>query len=261
MPVNVGFFGKGNRSTLEPLKEQIRTGALGLKIHEDWGSTHAVIDETLKVADEMDVQVAIHTDTLNERGFLEDTMKAIDGFVGEVVTRTWQTADKMKAQCSELGNEGNDNFRIKRYIAKYTINPAIAHDIDEHIGFIRSGKIGRHRVVETCVLRRKTRVRDEKRLYQLCENGDPNASIPTPQPVFYHPMFGAHAKANSESVVFVLRFTSECRGKYQNAIWLRKGNYRCQRLSKYQQKRPRSQPLRLKLQRIQSVTKYVWTAS
>ena len=235
------LFGKGNCSTLDPLREQIEAGALGLKIHEDWGATPAVIDSALKVADEMDIQVAIHTDTLNESGFLEDTMKAIDGRVihtfhtegaggghapdiikaamypnvlpastnptrpftkntidehldmlmvchhldkrvpedvafadsrirpetiaaedilhdmgvfsimssdsqamgriGEVVIRTWQTADKMKMQRGELGNEGNDNFRIKRYIAKYTINPAIAHGIEDHIGSLEVGKI------------------------------------------------------------------------------------------------------------------------
>ena len=298
----MGFFGKGNCSTLEPLKEQIRAGALGLKIHEDWGATPAVIDAALKVADEMDVQVAIHTDTLNESGFLEDTMKAIDGRVihtfhtegaggghapdiikaamypnvlpastnptrpftintidehldmlmvchhldkrvpedvafadsrirpetiaaedilhdigvfsimssdsqamgrvGEVVTRTWQTADKMKAQRGELGTEGNDNFRIKRYIAKYTINPAIAHGISEHVGSLEVGKIADIVLWKPMFFGVKPEFVMKKGFISYAKMGDPNASIPTPQPVFYRPMFGAHAKANSESAVF-----------------------------------------------------------
>ncbi|AWI50469.1 urease subunit alpha [Actinobacillus porcitonsillarum] len=302
LPVNVGFFGKGNCSTLEPLKEQIRAGALGLKIHEDWGATPAVIDAALKVADEMDVQVAIHTDTLNESGFLEDTMKAIDGRVihtfhtegaggghapdiikaamypnvlpastnptrpftintidehldmlmvchhldkrvpedvafadsrirpetiaaedilhdigvfsimssdsqamgrvGEVVTRTWQTADKMKAQRGELGTEGNDNFRIKRYIAKYTINPAIAHGISEHVGSLEVGKIADIVLWKPMFFGVKPEFVMKKGFISYAKMGDPNASIPTPQPVFYRPMFGAHAKANRESAVF-----------------------------------------------------------
>lgn len=242
-PVNLGFFGKGNCGTLEPLREQINAGALGLKIHEDWGATAAVIDASLRVADEMDVQVAIHTDTLNEGGFLEDTMRAINGRVihtfhtegaggghapdiiraamypnvlpastnptrpftvntidehldmlmvchhldksvaedvafadsrirpetiaaedilhdmgvfsimssdsqamgrvAEVILRTWQTADKMKQQRGRLAEEtgANDNFRIKRYLAKYTINPAIAQGISDYVGSIEAGKI------------------------------------------------------------------------------------------------------------------------
>lgn len=307
LPVNVGLFGKGNCSTLEPLKEQIRAGALGLKIHEDWGSTHAVIDAALKVADEMDVQVAIHTDTLNECGFLEDTMKAIDGRVihtfhtegaggghapdiikaamypnvlpastnptrpftvntidehldmlmvchhldkrvpedvafadsrirpetiaaedilhdigvfsimssdsqamgrvGEVVTRTWQTADKMKGQRGVLANpedaaDQSDNFRIKRYIAKYTINPAIAHGISQHVGSLEVGKIADIVLWKPMFFGVKPEFVMKKGFISYAKMGDPNASIPTPQPVFYRPMFGAHAKANSESAVF-----------------------------------------------------------
>lgn len=307
LPVNVGLFGKGNCSTLEPLKEQVRAGALGLKIHEDWGSTHAVIDAALKVADEMDVQVAIHTDTLNECGFLEDTMKAIDGRVihtfhtegaggghapdiikaamypnvlpastnptrpftvntidehldmlmvchhldkrvpedvafadsrirpetiaaedilhdigvfsimssdsqamgrvGEVVTRTWQTADKMKGQRGVLANPENmadqsDNFRIKRYIAKYTINPAIAHGISEHVGSLEVGKIADIVLWKPMFFGVKPEFVMKKGFISYAKMGDPNASIPTPQPVLYRPMFGAHAKANSESAVF-----------------------------------------------------------
>jgi urease subunit alpha len=243
-PMNLGFYGKGNCASLAPLEEQIEAGALGLKIHEDWGSTSAVIDAALTIADKHDVQVAIHTDTLNEMGFLEDTIKAIDGRVihtfhtegaggghapdiikasmypnvlpsstnptrpftvntidehldmlmvchhldknvpedvafadsrirpetiaaedilhdmgvfsmmssdsqamgrvAEVITRTWQTAHKMKVQRGPLEEDqdnNNDNFRVKRYIAKYTINPAISHGISEYVGSIEAGKL------------------------------------------------------------------------------------------------------------------------
>lgn len=302
LPVNIGFFGKGNCSMLEPLKEQVVAGALGLKIHEDWGATPAVIDAALKVADEMDVQVAIHTDTLNESGFLEDTMKAINGRVihtfhtegaggghapdiikaamypnvlpastnptrpftvntidehldmlmvchhldkrvpedvafadsrirpetiaaedilhdmgvfsimssdsqamgrvGEVVTRTWQTADKMKAQRGALGDEGNDNFRIKRYIAKYTINPAIAHGISQYVGSLEVGKLADIVLWKPQFFGVKPEFVMKKGFISFAKMGDPNASIPTPQPVFYRPMFGANAKANTESAVY-----------------------------------------------------------
>ncbi|EEX50038.1 urease subunit alpha [Pasteurella dagmatis] len=306
LPVNVGFLGKGNCSTLEPLREQVRAGVLGLKIHEDWGATHATIDAALKVADEMDIQVAIHTDTLNECGFLEDTMKSIDGRVihtfhtegaggghapdiiqaamysnvlpastnptrpftvntidehldmlmvchhldkrvpedvafadsrirpetiaaedilhdigvfsimssdsqamgrvGEVVTRTWQTADKMKGQRGELaapnGSEGNDNFRIKRYIAKYTINPAIAHGIAEHVGSLEVGKLADIVLWKPMFFGVKPEFVMKKGFISYAKMGDPNASIPTPQPILYRPMYGAQAKANCESAVY-----------------------------------------------------------
>lgn len=306
LPVNIGFFGKGNCSTLDPLKEQIRAGALGLKIHEDWGATPAVIDAALTVADEMDVQVAIHTDTLNESGFLEETMQAIDGRVihtfhtegaggghapdiikaamypnvlpastnptrpftvntidehldmlmvchhldknvpedvafadsrirpetiaaedvlhdlgvfsimssdsqamgrvGEVISRTWQTADKMKARRGVLpgpdGESENDNFRIKRYIAKYTINPAIAQGIADHVGSIEIGKLADIVLWKPMFFGVKPELVMKKGIISYAKMGDPNASIPTPQPVFYRPMFGALAKANTESAVF-----------------------------------------------------------
>ncbi|NOL50508.1 urease subunit alpha [Pelistega europaea] len=301
-PVNLGFFGKGNCATLEPLREQILAGALGLKIHEDWGATPAVIDASLRVADEMDVQVAIHTDTLNESGFLEDTIRAIDGRVihtfhtegaggghapdiikaamypnvlpastnptrpftvntidehldmlmvchhldkrvpedvafadsrirpetiaaedilhdmgvfsimssdsqamgrvGEVVTRTWQTADKMKAQRGALPEDpSSDNLRIKRYIAKYTINPAIAHGISDYVGSLEVGKLADIVLWKPAFFGVKPECVIKKGFINYAKMGDPNASIPTPQPVFYRPMFGAFAGANADSAV------------------------------------------------------------
>ncbi|MDH2924912.1 urease subunit alpha [Nicoletella semolina] len=308
LPVNVGFFGKGNCSTLEPLKEQIVAGALGLKIHEDWGATPATIDAALKVADEMDIQVAIHTDTLNESGFLEDTIKAINGRVihtfhtegaggghapdiikaamypnvlpastnptrpftvntidehldmlmvchhldkqvledvafadsrirpetiaaedilhdigvfsimssdsqamgriGEVVIRTWQTADKMKAQRGILAEDkltnstDSDNFRIKRYIAKYTINPAIAHGISDYVGSLEVGKLADIVLWKPAFFGVKPEFVMKKGIISYAKMGDPNASIPTPQPILYRPMFGAQGKAVEKSAVF-----------------------------------------------------------
>ena len=305
LPVNIGFFGKGNCATLEPLREQIRAGALGLKIHEDWGATQAVIDASLKVADEMDVQVAIHTDTLNENGFLEDTMKAINGRVihtfhtegaggghapdiikaamypnvlpastnptrpftintidehldmlmvchhldkrvpedvafadsrirpetiaaedilhdmgvfsimssdsqamgrvGEVIMRTWQTADKMKAQRGALLEDiGSDNLRIKRYIAKYTINPAIAHGIQHYVGSLEIGKLADIVLWKPAFFGVKPECVIKKGFINYAKMGDPNASIPTPQPVFYRPMFGAQGAANADCAVFFI---------------------------------------------------------
>ena len=302
-PVNLGFFGKGNCADTEPLREQIRAGALGLKIHEDWGATPAVIDAALTVADEMDVQVAIHTDTLNESGFLEDTMQAINGRVihtfhtegaggghapdiikaamypnvlpastnptrpftvntiaehldmlmvchhldkrvaedvafadsrirpetiaaedilhdmgvfsimssdsqamgrvAEVVIRTWQTADKMKQQRGKLPEErgDNDNFRIKRYIAKYTVNPAIAHGISRHVGSIEAGKLADIVLWKPAFFGVKPEIIIKNGFISYARMGDPNASIPTPQPVVYRPMFGAHGKAAGETAV------------------------------------------------------------
>lgn len=297
-PMNLGFFGKGNAATQAPLVEQIEAGALGLKIHEDWGSTPAVIDAALNVADDMDVQVAIHTDTLNEGGFLEDTIAAIDGRVihtfhtegaggghapdiikaamypnvlpgstnptrpytvntidehldmlmvchhlsknipedvafadsrirpetiaaedilhdmgvfsimssdsqamgrvGEVVTRTWQTASKMKSQRGHLDIDkpnDNDNFRAKRYVAKYTINPAIAHGIADYVGSIEVGKMADLVLWKPALFGVKPEIIYKGGFAIAAKMGDPNASIPTPQPIMYRTMFGAHGKA------------------------------------------------------------------
>ena len=295
-PMNLGFFGKGNCAELAPLEEQIEAGALGLKIHEDWGSTPAVIDASLKVADEYDVQVAIHTDTLNEAGFLEDTIKAIDGRVihtfhtegaggghapdiiraamypnilpsstnptrpytvntidehldmlmvchhldksvpedvafadsrirpetiaaedilqdmgvfsmmssdsqamgrvAEVITRTWQTADKMKKQRGFLpGDTVNDNNRVKRYVSKYTINPAISHGISEYVGSLEPGKLADLVLWKPAMFGVKPEMIIKGGMIIAARMGDPNASIPTPQPVIYRHMFGAYGKA------------------------------------------------------------------
>ncbi|WP_200977444.1 urease subunit alpha [Echinicola sp. 20G] len=306
-PMNLGFFGKGNCSTEAPLKEQIEAGALGLKIHEDWGATHAVIDASLKVADEYDVQIAIHTDTLNEAGFLEDTVKAINGRtihtfhtegaggghapdiikissfpnvlpsstnptrpytkntidehldmlmvchhlsksipedvafadsrirketiaaedilhdmgvfsmmssdsqamgrVGEVITRTWQTAHKNKIQQGFLPEDQElqaDNFRVKRYIAKYTINPAISHGIAKHVGSIESGKIADLVLWKPAFFGAKPEMVIKGGMITASKMGDPNASIPTPQPVIMRNMFGAHGSAlEKTSVTFI----------------------------------------------------------
>jgi len=310
-PMNLGFFGKGNCATTAPLEEQVEAGALGLKIHEDWGATPAVIDASLKVADKLDVQIAIHTDTLNEAGFLEDTMNAINGRVihtfhtegaggghapdiiraasfpnvlpastnptrpytvntidehldmlmvchhldkrvpedvafadsrirpetiaaedilhdmgvfsimssdsqamgrvGEVVTRTWQTADKMKKQRGALPEDSgteNDNFRVKRYVAKYTINPAIAHGIAEHVGSIEPGKLADLVLWRPALFGAKPEMIIKGGMIAASKMGDPNASIPTPQPVIYRHMFGAHGKALLHtSVTFVSKIS------------------------------------------------------
>jgi urease subunit alpha len=297
-PMNLGFLGKGNCATTAPLTEQVEAGAIGLKIHEDWGSTPAVIDAALKVADALDVQVAIHTDTLNEAGFLEDTIKAINGRtihtyhtegaggghspdiikaamyqnilpsstnptrpftintidehldmlmvchhldksvpedvafadsrirpetiaaedilhdmgvfsmmssdsqamgrVAEVITRTWQTADKMKKQRGFLPEDEknqNDNFRVKRYVSKYTINPAITHGISEYVGSIEVGKIADLVLWKPALFGAKPEMIIKGGMIIASKMGDPNASIPTPQPVIYRHMFGAFGKA------------------------------------------------------------------
>ncbi|PWA06222.1 urease subunit alpha [Flavobacterium psychrotolerans] len=297
-PMNLGFFGKGNCASLEPLEEQIEAGALGLKIHEDWGSTAAVIDASLKIADKHDIQIAIHTDTLNEGGFLEDTMNAINGRVihtfhtegaggghapdiikaamypnvlpsstnptrpftvntidehldmlmvchhldknvpedvafadsrirpetiaaedilhdmgvfsmmssdsqamgrvAEVITRTWQTAHKMKVQRGALEEDkghDNDNFRVKRYVSKYTINPAITHGISEYVGSIEAGKLADIVLWKPAMFGVKPEMMIKGGMIIAAKMGDPNASIPTPQPVMYRHMFGASGKA------------------------------------------------------------------
>ena len=296
-PVNIGFLGKGNAGTTGPLEEQILAGACGLKLHEDWGTTPTAIDACLKVADLFDVQAAIHTDTINEAGFVETTIAAIAGRtihtyhtegaggghapdiiriaalanilpsstnptrpytvntiaehldmlmvchhlnsqvpedvafaesriraetiaaedilhdlgvfsmissdsqamgrVGEVVTRTWQTAHKMKTQRGALPQDTarNDNFRVKRYVAKYTINPAIAHGMAQHIGSIEPGKIADLVLWKPAMFGTKPEMIVKGGFISWSVMGDANASIPTPQPVMYRPMFGSFGGA------------------------------------------------------------------
>ncbi|HEY8575150.1 MAG TPA: urease subunit alpha [Devosia sp.] len=307
-PMNLALAGKGNASKPAPLEEMIRAGAAALKLHEDWGTTPAAIDNCLAVADAFDVQVMIHTDTLNESGFVEDTIAAIGGRtihafhtegaggghapdiikvashpnvipsstnptrpytrntiaehldmlmvchhlspsipedvafaesrirketiaaedilhdmgafsiissdsqamgrVGEVLIRTWQTADKMKRQRGRLPEEtgDNDNFRVKRYIAKYTINPAIAHGISRHIGSIETGKRADLVLWNPAFFGVKPEMVLLGGVIAAAPMGDPNASIPTPQPMHYRPMFGAFGKARKASSV---TFTSQ----------------------------------------------------
>ena len=304
-PMNLGFLGKGNASLLPPLTEQIEAGAIGLKLHEDWGTTPAAIDAALRVADRMDVQVAIHTDTLNESGFVEATLQAIGGRtihayhtegaggghapdiikvcgepnvlpsstnptrpytvntidehldmlmvchhldpaiaediafaesrirretiaaedilhdlgafsmlssdsqamgrVGEVIIRTWQTAHKMKQQRGKLGGDpaAHDNLRVKRYIAKYSINPAIAHGIADVVGSVEPGKLADLVLWKPAFFGVKPSLILKGGMIAAAAMGDPNASIPTPQPVHYRPMFGAFGKALATSVTFV----------------------------------------------------------
>jgi urease subunit alpha len=306
IPVNLGFFGKGNASAPDPLVEMVQAGACALKLHEDWGTTPNAIDTCLAVADALDVQVAIHTDTLNESGFVEDTIAAFKGRtihafhtegaggghapdiikvcglpnvlpsstnptrpytvntldehldmlmvchhldpripedvafaesrirretiaaedilhdlgafsmissdsqamgrVGEVVIRCWQTADKMKRQRGALREDGsrNDNFRARRYVAKYTINPAVAHGLAEHVGSVEVGKLADLVLWTPAFFGVKPDMVLKCGTIAAALMGDPNASIPTPQPVHYRPMFGAYGKAlQASSVTFV----------------------------------------------------------
>ncbi|CAD5108524.1 urease subunit alpha [Zestomonas carbonaria] len=305
-PMNIGFTGKGNVSLPQPLIEQIETGAIGLKLHEDWGTTPAAIDNCLAVADRYDIQVAIHTDTLNESGFVETTLGAFKGRtihtyhtegaggghapdiikacglpnvlpsstnptrpftrntidehldmlmvchhldpsiaedvafaesrirretiaaedilhdlgafsmissdsqamgrVGEVITRCWQTADKMKKQRGPLPEDapGNDNFRIKRYIAKYTINPAITHGIAHEVGSIEVGKWADLVLWRPAFFGVKPTLILKGGAIAASLMGDANASIPTPQPVHYRPMFGSYAgMRHATSLTFI----------------------------------------------------------
>jgi len=305
-PMNFGFLGKGNASARDPLAEQVMAGACGLKLHEDWGTTPAAIDTCLRVADEFDVQVAIHTDTLNEAGFVDDTIAAIAGRtihtyhtegaggghapdiikiaglpnvlpsstnptrpltantiaehldmlmvchhlnpqvpedvafaesrirqetiaaedilhdlgaismmssdsqamgrIGEVVTRTWQTAHKMKVQRGPLPADSsrNDNQRVKRYVAKYTINPAIAHGIAHETGSIEAGKLADLVLWSPAFFGVKPEMVIKGGFIAWSVMGDANASIPTPQPVLYRPMFGAFGLATQAiSATFV----------------------------------------------------------
>jgi urease subunit alpha len=304
-PMNLAFAGKGNASRPQALEEQVLAGAAALKLHEDWGTTPAAIDTCLTVADELDVQVMIHTDTLNESGFVEDTVAAFKGRtihafhtegaggghapdimsiaglpnvlpsstnptrpftvntidehldmlmvchhldssiaedlafaesrirketiaaedilhdlgalsmmssdsqamgrVGEVIIRTWQTADKMKKQRGALKGDGAaDNARVKRYIAKYTINPAIAHGISAHVGSIEPGKLADLVMWSPAFFGVKPDMVLKMGMIAAAPMGDPNASIPTPQPVHYRPMFAAFGGAVAKtSVTFV----------------------------------------------------------
>jgi urease subunit alpha len=312
LPMNLGFFGKGNASKPDSLIEQVVAGACGLKLHEDWGTTPSAIDTCLSVAEDMDVQVAIHTDTLNESGFVENTVDAFKGRtihafhtegaggghapdiirlcgetnvlpsstnptrpftvntvdehldmlmvchhldaripedvafaesrirretiaaedilhdlgafsmiasdsqamgrVGEVIIRTWQTADKMKKQRGALpGEKGdNDNLRVKRYIAKYTINPALTHGIADHVGSVEVGKLADLVLWKPMFFGVKPDVIIKSGTISGAAMGDPNASIPTPQPVHYRPMFGSFGKSlQASSVSFVSKAAAD----------------------------------------------------
>ena len=305
-PMNLGFLGKGNASLRNPLREQVAAGAIGLKLHEDWGTTPAAIDNCLAVAEEMDVQVAIHTDTLNESGFVETSLAAFKGRtihtyhtegaggghapdiiracgelnvlpsstnptrpytintvdehldmlmvchhldpaiaedvafaesrirretiaaedilhdlgafsmmssdsqamgrVGEVIMRTWQTAHKMKVQRGALPQDtsDNDNFRIKRYIAKYTINPALTHGVAHEVGSLQAGKLADIVLWRPAFFGVKPSLILKGGMIAAAAMGDPNASIPTPQPVHYRSMFGSFGSAcHATSVTFV----------------------------------------------------------
>lgn len=311
-PMNFGFLGKGNASLPVALIEQIEAGACGLKLHEDWGTTPASIDNCLSVADQYDVQVAIHTDTLNESGFVEDTIAAFKnrtihtyhtegaggghspdiiracgeanvlpsstnptrpytvntvdehldmlmvchhldpsipediafadsrirkesiaaedimhdlggismiasdsqamGRVGEMITRTWQTAHKMKQQRGPLSpdTERNDNFRLKRYVAKYTINPAISHGVSHEVGSIEVGKLADLVLWKPAFFGIKPALIIKSGFIAAAPMGDANASIPTPQPVYFRPMFGAKGKAAaSTSMTFLSKIAIE----------------------------------------------------
>jgi urease subunit alpha len=301
LPINVGILGKGNSSLAKPLEAMIRAGACGLKLHEDWGTTLSVIDTSLSVADEFDIKIAIHTDTLNECGFLDDTIAAIKGRtihsfhtegaggghapdiikiagqpnvlpastnptrpftvntidehldmlmvchhlsrsipedvafaesriraetigaedvfhdrgiisimssdsqamgrIGEAIVRTWQTAHKMKVQTGPLASDSsrNDNERVKRYVAKYTINPAVAHGIADHVGSIEAGKLADLVIYEPAYFGVKPFLVLKGGLLVNAQMGDPNASIATPQPVYMRPQFAAYGRALSKS--------------------------------------------------------------
>ncbi len=315
LPMNLAFSGKGNAALPGALVEMVEAGACSLKLHEDWGTTPAAIDNCLSVADEYDVQVMIHTDTLNESGFVEDTIAAFKGRtihafhtegaggghapdimkvagqpnvipsstnptrpftvntidehldmlmvchhldpsipedlafaesrirketiaaedilhdlgalsimasdsqamgrVGEVISRTWQTAHKMKTQRGALAEDagtGADNFRVKRYVAKYTINPAIAHGMDEHIGAVEVGKLADLVIWDPAFFGVKPKLIIKGGAIIAATMGDPNGSIPTPQPVHYRPMFGAFGRALERTSVTFLSQTGIDKG-------------------------------------------------
>ncbi len=313
LPINLGFLGKGNASRPEPLREQIEAGAIGLKLHEDWGTTPAAIDTCLGIAEETDTQVSIHTDTLNEAGFVEQSIRAFKGRtihtyhtegaggghapdilrvcgepnclpsstnptmpftintmdehldmlmvchhldpripedlafaesriraetiaaedvlhdlgaismlssdsqamgrIGEVILRTWQTADKMKQQRGALPGDGRaDNVRARRYVAKYTINPAIAHGIAHEVGSVEAGKLADLVVWKPAFFGVKPECVVKGGFIVTAAMGDPNASIPTPQPVRYRPMFAAFGGALSATSVTFLSQAALARG-------------------------------------------------
>jgi urease subunit alpha len=314
LPMNLGFLGKGNASLPGPLEEQVAAGAIGLKLHEDWGTTPAAIDNCLTVADAMDVQVAIHTDTLNESGFVEQTLAAMQGRtihtyhtegaggghapdiikacsqanilpsstnptrpytvntvdehldmlmvchhlspaiaedvafaesrirretiaaedilhdlgafsmiasdsqamgrVGEVICRTWQTAHKMKVQRGSLAGDPaeHDNGRVKRYIAKYTINPAITHGIGHEVGSVEVGKLADLVLWRPAFFGVKPSLIIKGGMISAAPMGDPNASIPTPQPVHYRPMFGALGGARAATTMTFLSAAGQAAG-------------------------------------------------
>jgi urease subunit alpha len=317
LPVNLGFLGKGNSGKPEGLREQVEAGAMGLKLHEDWGTTPAAIDCCLSVADEYDVQVAIHTDTLNEAGFVEDSMAAFQGRtihtyhtegaggghapdiirvcgeanvlpsstnptrpftantidehldmlmvchhldpkvpedvafaesriraetiaaedilhdlgafsmiasdsqamgrVGEVIIRTWQTAHKMRQQRGRLPQETgeNDNLRVRRYVAKHTINPAIAHGIGHIVGSVEVGKFADLVLWSPAFFGVKPDIVLKGGFISWSQMGDPNASIPTPQPVFMRPMFGDFGRARSSTCVTFLSQAGVANGVHE----------------------------------------------
>ncbi len=322
-PINYGFLGKGNDSQEKALLEQVKEGACGLKLHEDWGTTPATIDSALRVADKTDTQVSIHTDTLNECGYVDDTINAIGGRaihtyhtegaggghapdimkiagesnilpsstnptrpftvntleehldmmmvchhlnpsvpedvsfaesriraetiaaedilhdvgaismmssdsqamgrVGEVTTRNWQTADKMKRVRGRLDNESgdNDNFRVRRYLAKITINPAITHGISDYVGTIEKGKIADIVIWTPQFFGIKPKMIIKGGFIAYALMGDPNASIPTTEPVYYRPMFGALGKAK-QSISFVFTSNLAIENGIENKLKIRK---------------------------------------
>lgn len=315
LPINLGYLGKGNSASLDTIAEQIEAGACGMKLHEDWGSTPAAIDYCLTMCDKYDVQAAIHTDTLNEAGFVEDTVAAFKGRtihtyhtegaggghapdiiraasfpnvlpsstnptmpftrntldehldmlmvchhldkkvpediafadsrirpetiaaedvlhdmgifsmmssdsqamgrVGEVITRTWQTADKMKKQRGPLpeDSERNDNFRVRRYVAKYTINPAITHGVSEYVGSVEVGKMADLVLWNPALFGAKPDMIIKGGFIIASKMGDANASIPTPQPVVYTKMFGGYGLARKRSCI-----TFVSKAAYENGI-------------------------------------------
>ncbi|ONM28034.1 Urease [Zea mays] len=264
LPINMGFTGKGNTSKPEGLAEIIKAGAMGLKLHEDWGTTPSAIDNCLSVAEDFDIQVNIHTDTLNESGCVEHTIAAFKGraihtyhsegaggghapdiikvcgvknvlpsstnptrpftsnTVDEhldmlVITRTWQTANKMKVQRGSLPGSGDanaapdsDNLRIRRYIAKYTINPAIVNGFSDFVGSVEVGKLADLVLWKPSFFGAKPELVVKGGAIAWANMGDPNASIPTPEPVVMRPMFGAFGKAgSSNSIAFVSKAAKE----------------------------------------------------
>lgn len=346
LPVNIGLLGKGNGSVAQPLRDQIEAGACGLKLHEDWGTTLGVIDTSLAVADAYDIQIAIHTDTLNECGFIDDTIAAIGGRVihsfhtegaggghapdiikiagqpnvlpsstnptrpftvntidehldmlmvchhlkrtipedvafaesriraetigaedifhdrgiisimssdsqamgrvGEAILRCWQTAHKMKVQYGALATDSarNDNERVKRYVAKYTINPAITHGIANHVGSIEGGKLADLVLYEPAYFGVKPFLVLKGGMIVCAQMGDPNASIATPQPVYMRPQFAAFGRALSKSCM-----TFVSKASVNNGIAERYGLQRevvavenCRTISKKDMKRNEATP-------------------